>query len=93
MNKKELAAKLRALARDYEVRADSVLRFTCNKVTHDIGCGAGYVYARLFGFHSDHTGNDTPNAQELWDSPARVRQDLRVLMLCFAAAMAETGDL
>lgn len=66
--------------------------FTCNLVQIAAGSKVKDVYARRFGF-SDGSNNE----HELWHIEEYDRElnktDLRILMLGFAAAMVETGDL
>jgi hypothetical protein len=85
MNK---AGALRELARQFE-RDTSFTAYTCLAVRAvDREAGADYE-AVFFGRGDEKASTEV----ELWNMlPGKLR-DMRVLMLCFAAAMAETGDL
>jgi hypothetical protein len=87
MTKKALAQALRNLARDYEQGRRS--SFTCNAIKHGLGMyEASLAYAATFGFDGS-----TDNDRTLWDQYDDEVLDDRIMLLCFAAAMAETGDL
>lgn len=82
------AQALRDLARQYELRGRGChTEFTCTAVGEAISWDARVRYGRVF----EIGGYQADNAVDLWN--ARDKRSLRVLMLCFAAAMAETGDL
>lgn len=104
MTKKEIAAKFRELARNAErieaaamqvpalerasFGCDGVLQstFTCNAVGAALGRKIRDQYEALF-FSRDGRGDEL----DLWhaeDCPS-----IRVVLLCLAAAMVETGDL
>lgn len=93
--RKEAAAALREIARQFEEDGQcsipnsrrSVITFTCNAVESFVGEELRQSYEQAFGFDKEKNRNE----RELWKS--RHVTDLRALMLCFAAAMAETGDL
>lgn len=61
--------------------ADSQSPFTCNAVGGALGDDECVTYQMMF----------IDDERNLWDQPDC--PSIRVLMLCFAAAMAETGDL
>jgi hypothetical protein len=63
--------------------------YTCNAIESILGLDVREAYKETFGLRN--IGEPQGNEQRLWN--ARNAQDLRVLMLSFAAAMAETGDL
>lgn len=93
-----IAEKLRFLAQMFErtpqrdEHGDIVL-FTCTEIDKIFGYKAPAMspvrgaYAEVFEFDPKIGGNEI----ELWHFSDL--QNIRVLMLCFAAAMAETGDL
>lgn len=97
LTKKEnqaVAEKLRFLAGEFERRPQRnergfVVLFTCVEIDKIFGykrplhSPVRQAYADVFQFVS--------NESDLWALPDM--QDIRVMMLCFAAAMAETGDL
>jgi hypothetical protein len=66
--------------------------FTCNAVSVLLGNEVEAAYKRTFGFGRD-IGRESRNETYLWNRAPRGQQNLRVLMLCFAAAMVATGDL
>jgi hypothetical protein len=68
----------------------SGVSYTCNVVAYHLGAAAELSYARTFGFG---TGALFGTEQYLWKRSDKEKQNLRVLLLCFAAAMAATGDL
>lgn len=76
---------LRKIARDYE-RGIQCGRYSCNAVLMELGGQVAKAYAEAFELYC-------VNASELWSMEPAQRDDLRVMLLCFAAAMAETGDL
>lgn len=79
------AKQLRALARAFE-RGSHSDEFTCVAVRATCGRETKAAYVATFEL-------DCVNERKLWDMPPRRKLDMRVTMLCFAAAMAETGDL
>jgi hypothetical protein len=84
------AQKLRELARDYE--RETRLGFTCNAVKSACGPEVLRRYKACFDFgwiaHEEHSSE---NEQALWNDPDC--HEIRILLLCFAAALADTGDL
>ena len=81
---KKTAGLLRDLAQSYERFGGG---FTCCAVERLCGRAVRAGYADVFLFDRFGGGNE----QELWDSDDY--RNIRILCLCFAAAMAETGDL
>jgi hypothetical protein len=84
------ARALRGLAQDYE-RGNMAFSFTCLNIDDQIGYETRVGYEDTFGF--GRIDNHTSNDQELWNMAQAERHELRILLLCFAAALAETGDL
>ncbi len=84
------ARALRALARRYE-RGEVECSFTCLNVDYEIGYDVRVAYETAFGF--GRIDRHTPNDTELWNMDQYERHEIRILLLCFAAALAETGDL
>lgn len=84
------AGQLRSLARDYERGAIS--GFTCISVGDVLGADVRRDYAEAFGF-SNGSSVVTPADDALWSMQPEDRLNTRILLLCFAAAMAEAGDL
>lgn len=82
---KEWAEGFRELAKAAEDRGG--MDFTCNRVLFKLGREAEAAYKALYEFDRGEWGNEF----ELWDLPDQA--NVRVLMLCFAAALAEAGDL
>jgi hypothetical protein len=89
------------LAREYEQfgrsdnRTDGYTKYTCNAVHAWLGDGAELAYKTLFGFRRRYdTPHGTRNEDYLWKKcDEATQQNIRVLMLCFAAAMVAKGDL
>lgn len=84
------------LARKYEEfgRAGSAYatEFTCIAVSCALGPDERDYYAAAFGFSG--YGEEGSSAEKyLWTRSDKTATNLRVLMLCFAAAMVATGDL
>lgn len=73
--------------------------FTCITVGETLGEEARAKYVDVFDLEEVEWVDGRcrmryyPPVQELWDDKRASRTARRVLMLCFAAAMAETGDL
>ena len=96
MSRKGTAAALRTLAVARERRRElpyglhgwRTTRFTCLAIgaAAHLGETARRAYEDMFEFRGE-----TENANDLWTSDDV--DDRRVLLLCFAAALAETGDL
>lgn len=84
LTKKALAQAFRLLARDYEMEKTG--GFTCNSVQRRISWEARRSYDEAFELSYS-------NDIRLWKLPVAEERDLRIMMLCMAAAMAETGDL
>ena len=95
MHRPTAAATYRRLARGAEkIEQEAMLQpadkraafghcFTCNAVSKALGWDAERAYRAAYDTQS--------NEHDLWRQPDC--PSIRVLMLCFAAAMAETGDL
>jgi len=62
--------------------------FTCIAVTGAIGYADRLAYQEAFGL--EHRAR---NVGDLWRRSWKGQTNLRVLLLCFAAAMVATGDL
>ena len=89
--KKTDAQVLRELARDYE-QGVQYCSFSCINVEEALGADVRHAYEQAFGFGT--VGTTTANDKELWETEDQQSlRDRRILLLCFAAAMAETGDL
>jgi hypothetical protein len=96
MTSKQLAKTLRKIARDVERGVPTVSpsgrvresSFTCNRVyfVTDFDTSERYVDFFELGYTDEQC-----NASRLWKS--NDIEDVRVLLLCFAACAAETGDL
>jgi len=69
---------------------DHSTSFTCWEVRRAAGVRAKHAYEQAFGFDNYRPGN---NSAKLWNMPDRKRNSMRILMLGFAAAMIQTGDL
>lgn len=78
-----VANALREMARAYE--AGGTGGFTCLHIGSECGPLIRRAYEDAFGF--------ADNEIELFNRSYEDIHEMRVLMLCFAAAMAETGDL
>lgn len=87
--KKRIAAQLRALAQEYEKPHYPYARFTCNCVERECGAEVGNAYRDAFGFARRFEGQGTET--NLWN--CEDIEDIRIMLLCMAAALAETGDL
>lgn len=91
MNKRASAARFRALAREYErtgrisIPSYGWTKFTCSAVWLRHSQAMSNAYEAMF------FPNNSDDALSMWQSPDKA--DIRVLALCFAAAMVETGDL
>jgi hypothetical protein len=91
-----LAKTLRELARRQKICRVFGLSFTCNAVENACNAEVRAAYEATFGFSPTfgYRGAYEGNEIELWTQfHDDERNDIRVLLLCFAAAMAETGDL
>jgi hypothetical protein len=88
-NNAKLARTLRNIARSFE-KGTNFTSFTCKAV--GAFTDAREEYANLFGFGLWRTSEDD-NQDELWNMTEEKRHNLRVTLLCMAAALAETGDL
>lgn len=84
-----LAAALRDLAKGLEERTGDDT-FTCNLVKSRIDMEVGETYADIFELNGGDSEDD--NARVVWELPSDERHAVRILLLCFAAAMADTGD-
>ena len=93
------AQRLRDIARQFERHGGIRIRrpmferrerFTCNAVGNRCGRDIEDAYADIFGFAFYKSGG---NEDILWNMCDVNMRDMRVLLLCFAAALAETGDL
>jgi hypothetical protein len=95
-NGKPAAAAFRRVAEQFAEHLHAgyehgVTQYSCCAVGHGVGYSAEESYRQLFAQRAEES--------DLWWVSARRkrsiedRTNLRVLMLCFAAAMAETGDL
>ena len=97
---KTLATKIRGAAEATE-RSEGEGRsggYSCCRVYFVAGAKASDEYALTFGFDEatprDASGRASQNSHELWNLPTVAEvAHMRVLLLGFAAAMAETGDL
>src|SRR6185503_11591928 len=86
-----VAEALRAMAREYETTGQcNGGLYSCYAVRDTFGREIGSRYADTFGIRTFHP---ECNDLKLWLMSDAEQRDMRVLMLCFAAAMAETGDL
>jgi hypothetical protein len=92
---KQVAQELRQLAQEFErfgcAQGLTFTDFTCNAVLNLCGRETSDAYADIFGFLPETEFKSSANSRDLWHSANR--GSLRVMLLCFAAAMAETGDL
>jgi len=90
-----IAAKLREVAAEAERMEGTAVDafFTCNEVARAFGEDEIYDRRERPVAHRywNALGFEDGQEIELWDDPDC--GSIRVLMLCFAAAMAETGDL
>ena len=93
MNRSARAAVYRRLAQEYEAKDGAcvyptmpqfVEEYTCNAVKKALGVDEGETYQDTFDIH--HT------QYRLWEHGIEGRTKLRILMLCFMAAMVEAGD-
>jgi hypothetical protein len=80
-----VAQKLRELARSREAKTWAAHGggFTCLAVKSRCGEEVRNAYQEAFGLHYNYA--------ELWNDPDC--DEIRILLLCFAAAFADTGDL
>jgi hypothetical protein len=84
----------RKLAKQHEDGSymGSMTHYTCNHVGMHISLKARRAYEGAFGF-ARPTLAVTKSESDLWNMSEVRRHNVRILMLCFAAAMAERGDL
>ena len=83
------AGQLRSLARAFEQGTKE--GFTCLHVEDALGADVRRAYEQAYEFGTICVTSE--NDHELWSMDDLTRRERRILLLCFAAAMAETGDL
>lgn len=91
------APKLIELGWTYEADKREHTQFSCLLVRSSIGEAAEAAYAAVFNLDETKVEEPlylTPELRELWETMTdQERREQRCMMLYFAAAMAETGDL
>lgn len=93
MTNAQIARKLRKVAKRAEqveaktLGLDCMFFFTCNKVECEFGSGTREGNAMADTYANVMIDDEL----DLWNDPDLA--SIRVLLLCFAAALAETGDL
>ena len=88
MRKSEQVAHLRELARQFEIDPD--MAFTCNEI-RDYALEKKYTETFELGERYDWN-SVSENVKELWtEMTPQDRQNQRVMMLCFMAAIVEAG--
>jgi hypothetical protein len=93
MTRRQVAATLRRLAREYEKRGTSRGIYSCNSIYFALGEEKANAYGDAFEFGLLPWAEVPANSSELWTMSEEELNNMRVLLLCFAAALAETGDL
>ena len=85
--KKEKATRYREAARQI---AEKELEFSCTAINDYV---LNLVYRQIFELGDGYSGSGNAHIADLWQEPRQEQINRRVLMLCLAADIVETGGI